>query len=393
MGLFNRYDGPYTGLESSYWEGNEKYCNPKDYSVSEDECRQYLEDLEKGKKLNDEWNRERISRLIKTSYSIGFILTFSILFLVWYWLYKTDSAWAYPIALVTSWGVLGLSVWFFNKVSDYFHNQRKFFVDRFYPRVNENIERLFDDYLWKCKLLDDARKKGEEEWKLTHKKVERMSHPDLDLFIETIEEELKNPSEKYVFGDVIFGMNLEEIYNTKVFKGLILEDSKYIHLGYRGYYLGRFFGIQSSRISFHLESDRLANVTISSTGLEVEEIIEHFISCCEKLNQYYGNPTNLCKRLYDRGYELFSNNQAEFRVGGKSIILKIVKEPAYSSSDYNIELTFSTTTENCHSAGIPQQPFDKSWFDGLRKIYSTDNGFSGSYDRELGQIDDWYSYL
>lgn len=373
MGLFNRYDGPYSGLESSFWEGSDKYCNPKDYSVSEVECWKYLKDLEKGKKLNDEWNKKRESRFGWTLCTVGFVLTVSILFFVWHWLYQYDSAWVFPIALVTSWAILGLSLWICFKVDEFFHFKGKIHISEFYPIVNINIERLFEDYLWKCKLLDDAMKKGEEEWKLTHKKVERMSHPDLDLFIETIEEELKNPSEKYVFGDVMFGMNPEEIYNTKVFEGLSLKapNDKDIHLGYRGYYLGRYFGIQSPCTSFHLESDHLTNVTIKRLiGFEEKEIIEPFISCCEKLNQYYGNPTNLYERLYDRGYELFSNNQAVFRVGRKSIILKIVKESRYSSSNYNIELTFSTTTEECHNAGNPQQPFDRSWFDKLRRIYS-----------------------
>jgi len=395
MGLFNRYDVlNYPSLESSYWEGNDKYCNPNDYSVGEDDCRQYLEDLEIAKKQNDEWNEKRKSNWIKSTYFIGFILTLFIPFLVYSWLNKNDYVLTNLITLVTSWVVLGLSLWICNKVENYFHYQEKIYLSKFYPKVNENIERLFDDYLWKCKLLDDAKKKGEQEWKLTYKKVERMSHPDLDLFIETIEEELNNPSEKYVFGDVMFGMNPEEIYNTKVFKGLTLKDPNVIYLGYRGEYLGRYFGIQSPCISFHFESNRLSNVTIKRLiGFKKEEIIEPFISCCEKLNQYYGNPTNLCKRLYGRDYELWSNNQAQFRVGGKSIILEIVKESRSLSSNYNIELLFSITTEDCHNAGIPQQPFDKSWFDGLRRIYSTDNGFSGSYDRELGKFDDWYSYL
>lgn len=396
MGLFNRYDGPYSGLESSFSEWSDKYCNPKDYSVSEDECRQYLKDLEKGEKLNDDWNEKRKSRWIKATYLIGFMLTLFIPFLVFSWLNKNDYALTNLITLVTSWVVLGLSFWICNKVEDYFHYQGKVYLSKFYPKVNVNIERLFDDYLWKCKLLDDARKKGEQEWKLTHTKVERMSHPDLDLFIETIEEELRNPSEKYVFGDVMFGMNPEEIYNTKVFKGLTLKDPNDIHLGYRGEHLSRYFGIQSPCTSFHFESDRLSYVTIKRLiGFKKEEIIEPFISCGEKLNQYYGNPTNLCKRLYGKGYELFSNHQAEFRVGNKSIILKIVEKSGYPCSDYkyNIELTFSTTTEECHNAVIPQQPFDKSWFDGLRRFYSTDHGFSGSYDRELGLIDDWYGYL
>lgn len=171
MGLFNRYDGPYSGLESSFSEWSDKYCNPKDYSVSEDDCRHYLEALEKGKKLNDEWNKKRRSSWIKATFFVGLFLTLFIPFLVYSWLVKNDSAWIYPITLLTSWVVLGLSIWIYNKVENYFHYQGKVFVDRFYPRVNENIERLFDDYLWKCKLLDDARKKGEQEWKLTHKKL------------------------------------------------------------------------------------------------------------------------------------------------------------------------------------------------------------------------------
>lgn len=243
MGLFNRYNADYQDLESSFRESNDIYCNPKDYSVTEDECRLYLKNLARGNKLNDEWNeKRRLKRQLRwrwTIFIIGAILSFGISSLVFIWLDSNDipaldsSFWAF-------WAVAGASVWVYGKVEEQIRHS-EIFYGIFYPKVNENIERLFDDYLWKRKLLREAKEKGNEEWQKVHKELVRKSHPGLDQFIEAVEEELYYPSENCVIGDVQFGMTAEEIYNTKVFAGLTLANSNNdIDLGYRSRYLERF---------------------------------------------------------------------------------------------------------------------------------------------------------
>ena len=377
MGLFNRYNysADYQDLECSFRESDDTYCNPKDYSVTEDECSLYLKNLNRGNKLNDEWNKKRrIKRELRwrwTIFIIGAILSFGISSLVFIWLDSNDipaldsSFWAF-------WAVAGASVWVYGKVEEQFQDS-KTIHSIFYPKVNENIERLFDDYLWKRKLLREAEEKGNEEWQKVHKELVRKSHPGLDQFIEAVEEELNNPSENCVIGDVQFGMTAEEIYNTKVFAGLTLANSNNdIDLGYRSRYLGRFFAIQGPCVSFRLENNRLVKLIITTSFNKSKAVIEPFISCCEKLNQYYGNPCNL-QRFIVEGFKLAPYNKAEFRVGKKSVLLHVEKSGNFYSSNtsFNIKLEFSivSTTSN-RRVKESNQSFDKRWFDELRKLYT-----------------------
>lgn len=378
MGLFNRYDSPSRSLESAFWEGCDMYCNPKDYYVSEEDCIKYLKDLENANKLNDEWNDKRRLNWTWTTIIIGVILSFSIPSLVIIRFYNQDAAWVYLVSLLLGWILIGISYWIYNKVEEYFYYGDKVYLSRFYPEVNENIEKLFDDYLWKCKLLKEAESKGIEERRKTYDRIVRMSHPGLDDFKEAIETELINPSEECVFGDVKFGMTAEEIYKTKVFAGLSLNNSNNdIRLGFRSDYLGRYFAIQGSSISFQFENNRLVKAIIcpSLSCDNKEAVIELFISCCEKLNQYYGNPCNLMKS--GEGFKLFSNNKAEFRVGKKVILLHI-EQSGYSR--YKIKIEFSIATTN-NRIDVSHQPFDRSWFDTLRKLYSSkESDSSGPFD-------------
>lgn len=371
MGLFNRYDLTSQGLESAFWEGCDMYCNPKDYFVSEEDCIKYLKDLENANKLNDEWNDKRRLNWTWTTIIIGVILSFSIPSLVIIRFYNQDAAWVYLVSLLLGWILIGISYWIYNKVEEYFYYGDKVYLSRFYPEVNENIEKLFDDYLWKCKLLKEAESKGIEERRKTYDRIVRMSHPGLDDFKEAIETELINPSEECVFGDVKFGMTAEEIYKTKVFAGLSLNNSNDdISLGFRENYLGRYFAIQDSCVSFQFDNNRLVKSIIYPllSCDNREAVIEPFISCCEKLNQYYGNPCNLRRRFMGEGLELVPYDKAEFRVGKKSVLLHIEKSD-YIRYNIKIEFLIATSANNC-GVDDSNQPFDRSWFRELRKRYS-----------------------
>lgn len=236
-------------------------------------------------------------------------------------------------------------------------------------------------------MLKDSESKGKEEWEFTHDKIVRMSHPGLDDFKEAIETELRNPSEEFVFGDLKFGMTKEEIYNTKVFAGLQLDISNNdIHLGYRGAYLGSYFAIQCPSISFHLDNNRLVkSIICPDLSCENKEaIIEPFISCCEKLNQYYGNPCNLRRKFKGEGFELVPYDNAEFRVGKKSVFLHVEKSDSiYSRYILKLEFSIASTTSNRRDEGL-NQSFDTKWFDELRKWYSHKESYSSE------SIDDYY---
>ncbi|SDH02774.1 hypothetical protein SAMN04487901_11511 [Prevotella communis] len=381
MGLFNRYDLPSRSLESAFREYCDMYCNPKDYSVTEDDCIKYLKDLEKAYKLNYEWNEKRRSNWTWTTLIIGAILTILIPSLVFIWLDSQDSKWTFISTLVSSWIILGLSIWIFNKVDEYLRLSM-IYLSKFYPPKNENIEKLFDDYLWKDKMLTEAKSKGIEERRKTYDRIVRMSHPGLDDFKEAIERELINPSEECVFGDVKFGMTAEEIYKTKVFAGLSLNNSNDdISLGFRENYLGRYFAIQDSCVSFQFDNNRLVKSIIYPllSCVNKEAVIEPFISCCEKLNQYYGNPCNLRRRFKGEGLELVPYDKAVFRVGKKSVLLHIEKSD-YIRYNIKIEFLIATSANNC-GVDDSNQPFDRSWFDTLRKLHSPkESDSSGPFD-------------
>lgn len=370
MGLFNRYDLTSQGLESAFLEGCDMYCNPKDYSVSEDDCRKYLKDLENANKLNEEWNNKRKSNWKWTTFIIGIILIIIIPSLVFIWLDNQDSKWAYLSTLVSSWVILGISIWVTNKVEDHLRDN-KIHLTKFYPPKNENIEKLFDDYLWKIKSLKEAESRGKEERQTTYDRIVKMSHPGLVDFKEAIETELINPSEECVYGDVKFGMTAEEIYKTKVFAGLSLNNSNNdMSLGFREKYLGRYFSIQDSCVSFQFENNRLVKSIIYPllSYDNKEAIIEPFISCCEKLNQYYRNPCNLRRKYIGDEFELVPYDNAEFRVGKKSVLLHVEKSGSIHAR-YNIKLEFSIATTN-NRIDVSRQPFDRRWLDTLRKMYS-----------------------
>ena len=361
MGLFNRYRIT-NDLNNSFWEKYAYYCNPKDYSVSEEDCRRYLDDLENGDKLNTEWNRKRRSRW--TSITIVVLLAILIPTLYFIVYYFNDSIWDRLLSYILVCSILGASFWVFNTV-DMYIQLNKIYLGQFYPEVNENIERLFDDYLWKCKLVNEAKLKSKEEWQKTHDKIAKMSHPGIDQFIEALEEELKNPTEENLLGDVKFNMTQEEIYKTKVFTGLSIEQYGFIHLGYRSSYIEPYYSIRDPVISFEMVNCHLEKIIIRNHYLHYDKkgVIEPFISCCEKLNLYYGNPTNLKKNIFSKEYELDPYDKAVFQFGKKSIILNIVKS-GYMNDERRLELVFSISSSDA-KIDAAQQPFDRSWFNIL----------------------------
>lgn len=162
MGLFNRYDAYLSELEFAFWEGNNKYCNPKDYFVTEEECRKYLEGLKNGQELNHEWNERRRTRWIWFIIFLGLFFTFGLPSIVLYFFNLQQYAWGIPVVLLFSLSIAGLCCWGYNKTEEYFR-YKTIYLQQFFPPVNENIERLFDDYLWKVKQERDAKSKDCQE--------------------------------------------------------------------------------------------------------------------------------------------------------------------------------------------------------------------------------------
>lgn len=154
-----------------------------------------------------------------------------------------------------------------------------------------------------------------------------------------------------------------------MFTGLSIEQYDFVYLGYRSSYIESYFAIQNPFISFEMESSHLEKIIIRNHYLhyDKEGVIEPFISCCEKLNLYYGNPTNLKKRILPEGYELDPYDKAVFQFGKKSILLHIVKT-GYFDKPYSIEIVFLMSSSNSNK-DASQQPFDRSWFNRLRLLF------------------------
>ena len=298
MSLFNRYDAYLKDLDLALWEGNNKYCNPKDYFVTEEECRKYIEDLKIGQKQNREWNERRKNRWIWLTISLGFFFTFCLPLLVLFLFNLQQHAWGIPVVSLFSWSIAWPCFWGYNKTEEYFSNNKTYW-HKFFPPVNENIERLFDDYLWKEKLERMARSKDCQEEVKILQEIENSSHPYLPLFKHTIETELSTPSDIFVLGDIKFGMTPEEVNNTNVFKGIECDDSQEVYLGYRGSILGNYFGLHGVKyVSILYKEGRLSKMVLTSsfTYKYKADIVEPFINCCRVLNQNFGNPQNHKKK-------------------------------------------------------------------------------------------------
>lgn len=146
MGLFNRYETDPDFVISAINEYSDKYCNPRDYYVTEEECRKYVKDLKLGQKLNQEWSRKREKRIRTVIIVIGVLLTLSVPPVLYLWLENQDSAWGLPVCFISTWIIIGFFAWLYN---DYESMKENIYLDKFFPSVNQNIEKLFDDYLWK----------------------------------------------------------------------------------------------------------------------------------------------------------------------------------------------------------------------------------------------------
>ena len=367
MALFNRYETSLDIVQSALNEFCDKYCNPEDYFVTEKECREYIEDLKIGQRLNKGWNDRRETFWNWFVAGIGLLLTLSIPSIVWFWLESIDSAWSLPAFIASIWIVGGISGYIYNQIAEYMHDST-IYKNEYFPPINENIERLFDDYLWKWEMEKESTNKNEEERIKVRKKIQEMSHPYLPLFFNTIEKELETPSDEYIIGDLKFGMTLEDIYNTDMFKGLKSDSIKDVQLGYRGTFLGKYFGLSGVHVSFQFEETQLQTVTLISMHYsEMSDIVKPFINCCRKLNSIYGNPCNLFTRLYSNHLELIPYDKAEFRIGSKSVILYIQDKHRYP----NLKLEFSKTTKENAQQIDKQYSFDENWFYDMRKNYHT----------------------
>ena len=178
---YNRYETSPDIVQSALNEYDDKYCNPEDYFVTEEECRDYINNLKTGQNLNYKWNNRRRNYWEWFVAGVGLVLTISISSIVWFWLESIDSPWSLPAFIASIWIVGGISGYIYNQIAEYMHDST-IYNNEYFPPINENIERLFDDYLWKWEMEKESANKNEEERIKVRKKIQEMSHPYLPLF-------------------------------------------------------------------------------------------------------------------------------------------------------------------------------------------------------------------
>lgn len=81
MEQFNRYETELDFLDLAFGEGNAEYFNPKDYSLTKEECIHYLNDLKKGRELNKKWKDRRVKIIRALVISFCIFICISLPFL------------------------------------------------------------------------------------------------------------------------------------------------------------------------------------------------------------------------------------------------------------------------------------------------------------------------
>lgn len=138
MKYFDRYTTDLENMNLAYSKYSPYHLNLPDYGVTEEECMEYHNKLMEAQKKNQEKNKKRKdSRRTLLMIACVILGTFPI-----YIIYLFDELpfFAKWVILAGTWGAL---LYASDKVDD---KSNTIYTDLF-PPVNNNVERLFDDYL------------------------------------------------------------------------------------------------------------------------------------------------------------------------------------------------------------------------------------------------------
>lgn len=149
MELFNRYETELDLLDLAFGEGGADYCNPKEYSVTKEECIHYLNDLKKGRELNKKWKDSRVKIIRALVISFCIIICISLPFLlVWGLDVIGLGGWSFFVYYAVLCIIIGFSRWLYCSVDNNLRYSKRYNSSLF-PAINMNVEKLFDDYLVK----------------------------------------------------------------------------------------------------------------------------------------------------------------------------------------------------------------------------------------------------
>lgn len=155
--FFDRYTTDTSQARKALNKSDMAYCDPDNYNVTEEECLRYLEEVKSGQNINNRWNTDRKNRVVKTTLILCFVISIILFIISLLLLHKYAEGWEIgmlPITWIIIGGAIGAYKWVEEKyISEYIWRSD------FFPPINDKIEKLFDDYLWKVYLRDEECKK------------------------------------------------------------------------------------------------------------------------------------------------------------------------------------------------------------------------------------------
>ena len=157
--FFNRYTANTCYVRNALNKKDLDYCAPENYHVSEKECLKYLDDIAIGQRNNDNWNSKRKKRVVNTTLISCIILSLILLFVLLYLLHIYAEGWEIAL-LPISWIILGSAIGVYKFVDEKYRNEYIWRSD-FFPPINEKIEKMFDDFLWKVYIREESKNKKE----------------------------------------------------------------------------------------------------------------------------------------------------------------------------------------------------------------------------------------
>lgn len=158
--FFNRYTSNISYVRNALNKNDIAYCDPSNYYVTKEECLKYLDDVATGQKNNDNWNSRRKKWVVNTTITLCIVLSVILIIVSLYFLHKYAEGWEIAIIPIV-WIVLGCAVGVYNLVEEKYRLEDIWRSDLF-PPVNEKIEKLFDDYLWKVYIREEENKNNKE---------------------------------------------------------------------------------------------------------------------------------------------------------------------------------------------------------------------------------------
>jgi hypothetical protein len=155
--FFDRYTTDTRQVRKALDKSDMAYCDPINYNVTEEDCLKYLEEVKSGQEKNKIWNTNRKNRVVKTTLILCFVISIILFIVSLFFLHIYAEGWEIGMLPIT-WIIIGGAIGVYNWVEEKYISEYIWRSD-YFPPINDKIEKLFDDYLWKKYLREEESKK------------------------------------------------------------------------------------------------------------------------------------------------------------------------------------------------------------------------------------------